>query len=87
VLPGQSYSVQSGDLDQLQAFGTYSHAPVGGDCARVSPSVFTPGPGNEYYVVVPNHDGREGGAGLDSAGVARPQTSLTCGPREADLCS
>ncbi len=86
ALPGQAYSIQAGDLDQLHGAGVYTHAPLDGDCARTSPAVFTPGPGNEYYLVVPNDGGREGGAGDDSTGTPRPQISAACGNREVDAC-
>ena len=33
----------------------------------------------ERYLIVPNGDGREGGAGTDSSGAARPQPGTTCG--------
>jgi hypothetical protein len=80
----QTYSIQAGDLDLLQATGSYTHAPLGGSCNRVSPSVFTPGAGNEYYLIVPNAVGREGGLGAHSNGEPRPHLDGTCGePREA----
>ncbi len=85
-LPVQSYSVQAGDLDQLHATGTYSHVPVGGDCGRTSPAVFTPAPANRYYLVVPNEGGREGGSGEDSVPQARPQFADTCGERRIASC-
>ena len=85
-LPGQTYSVQAGDLDLLHGSGTYSHAPVGGDCSRASPAVFTPGPANEYYVIVPNEGGREGGAGENSVLAPRPQLVTTCGERRVASC-
>jgi len=86
-VPGQTYSVQAGNLDALRASGSYSHAPVGGLCGLLPPATFTPGPGNEYYLVVPNASGaREGGAGADSSGAPRPQTSTVCGSRHAAAC-
>jgi hypothetical protein len=84
--PGQTYSVQAGDLDALHAAGTYSHAPVGDQCGHVSPVSFAHGAGNEYYLVVPNEGGREGGGGLDSAGASRPQGSGVCGPLREAAC-
>ncbi|MBP7147584.1 MAG: immune inhibitor A [Acidobacteria bacterium] len=84
--PGQAYSVQAGDLDALGQSGAYNHAPVAGLCNRTSPSSFAAGPGNEYYLVVPNLGGREGGAGVSSDGTPRPQVSAECGPRRIDSC-
>ncbi len=83
--PGQLYSIQAGDLAQLAA-GSYTHAPLGGDCARTSPATFTPGPGDEYYLVVPNLGGHEGTAGAASGGAVRPQPSAACGTRRAEAC-
>jgi hypothetical protein len=83
---GQTYSIQAGSLDALRADGTYTHAAVGASCGRSSPDAFAPGPGNEYYLVVPNFDGRDGGAGFDSDGAARAQPDATCGPRRAATC-
>jgi hypothetical protein len=82
----QTYSIQAGDLDLLRASGTYSHAPVGGVCTRTSPSIFTPGSGNEYYLVVPNAEGREGGHGSASSGTERPRPSTVCGEPLAVAC-
>jgi hypothetical protein len=82
----QSYSIQAGDLDLLQSAGSYTHAPVGGQCNRTSPSTFTPGAGSEYYLVVPNAQGREGGHGSASSGDARPQVSTACGERRVAVC-
>jgi hypothetical protein len=86
VLAGQRYSIQAGDLDTLRTSGAYTHATVDADCDRSSPAVFTPGPGNEYYLIVPNVGLREGGAGTDSTGVLRPQGSDVCGTREIGEC-
>ncbi|ANM29824.1 hypothetical protein ABI59_09895 [Acidobacteria bacterium Mor1] len=85
ALPGQSYSVQAGDLSLLHSSGTYSHAPVGGDCARTSPAVWSPGSGSEYYLVVPTEATREGGAGLATSGQ-RPQVDGTCGVQRIATC-
>lgn len=80
---GQSYSIQAGDLAALASEGAYAHAPVAGACTLSSPHVFTPGSGSEYFLVVANQGGREGGAGSDSTGNPRPHTSAACGePRE-----
>jgi hypothetical protein len=83
---GQSYSIHAGDLDLLQATGTFTHAPVDGACGLTSPATFTPGAGNQYYLVVPNVEGREGGHGAQSSGVARPQPSVVCGERREAVC-
>jgi hypothetical protein len=85
-VPGQTYSVQAGDLAMLHSMSTYTHAPIGGDCGRLSPATFTPGAGDEYYLVVPAFDGREGDAGLGSGGVERPQVSAVCGERRVEVC-
>lgn len=77
--PGQTYSIQVGDLDALYTSGSYTHAPLG--CNQASGTVFPAGTGNEYYLIVPGGGGFEGGAGADSAGAARPQTSSLCGDR------
>ncbi len=80
----QTYSVQAGDLDLLQSTGVYTHAALGGLCDRLSPALFAPGAGNEYYLVVPNAAGREGGHGSTSSGEPRPHLDESCGePREA----
>jgi len=85
--PAQTYSVQAGDLDALRASGTYGHAPVDGRCDHVSPTTFAHGPGNEYYLVLPNDGGaHEGGAGAGPSGAARPQTSQLCGIRRVGAC-
>jgi len=86
AFPEQAYSIQAGDLDALHATGSYSHAPVGGQCDLISASAFTPGPGSEYYLIVPAGDGREGGAGADSAGTPRPQAGPGCGLRRVGDC-
>jgi hypothetical protein len=86
AVPGQTYSVQVGDLDALHAGGTYSHAPVDARCDLVSPASFTAGAGNEYYLIAPNADGREGGQGVDSSGSVRPQSSALCGERREGSC-
>ncbi len=85
-LPAQSYAVEGGSLDALAASGSYTHTPVDGVCTRSSPALFTPGAGNEYYLVVPNEGGREGGAGRASNGLARPQPSALCGARREAAC-
>ena len=79
--PGQTYSIQAGDLAALAASGSYTHAPIGGLCDLTSPETFTPGAGDEYYLIVPAGDGREGGAGADSTGLDRPQPGAGCGLR------
>ena len=79
--PEQAYSIQSGDLDGLRASGTYSHAPIGDLCDQTSTTSFSPGAGNQYYLIVPEGEGREGGAGSDSSGIDRPQSSSVCGER------
>jgi hypothetical protein len=84
--PGQTYSIQAGDLDALAAGAGYTHAPVNDLCGLTSGAVFTPGPGNEYYLVTPNAEGREGGQGLDTNGLARPQIVETCGRRRIADC-
>jgi len=84
--PGQRYSVQVGDLDALHAGGTYSHAPVDASCDFVSPATFTVGAGNEYYLIAPNAEGREGGQGTNSKGNPRPQSSALCGERREATC-
>jgi photosystem II stability/assembly factor-like uncharacterized protein len=86
VFPDQTYSIQAGDLDTLITTGTYTHMPVGGSCDLASPHTFTPGPDDEYYLVVPVSDGREGSAGTDSAGTPRPQPGLVCGERRVAAC-
>ncbi len=85
-VPGQTYSVQAGDLNLLQSTGQYSHAPAGDVCNNTSPTTFTPGSGNEYYLVVPSVGGREGGSGQDSSGAARPQASNVCGEVRVESC-
>ena len=84
--PGQTYSIQAGDLDALAAGGGYSHAPVDDLCGMTSPASFTPGSANEYYLVTPNGEGREGGQGLDTDNGARPQVTETCGRRRVAEC-
>ena len=87
AVPGQTYSIQAGDLASLHATGSYTHAPIAGACARTSPATFTPGAGSQYYLVVPNASAsREGSAGAASSGAPRPQPSAACGGRHADAC-
>ncbi len=85
-VPGQGYSIQAGDLTTLQSTGQYSHAPVLGQCSVSAPMTFTPGAGDEYYLVVPTFGGREGDAGADSDGADRPQPGMTCGLRRVESC-
>ena len=85
-VPGQTYSVQAGDLATLNSASTYTHAPIGADCGRSSPATFTPGAVDEYYLVVPVFDGHEGDAGRDSSGIERPQPSVVCGERRVEVC-
>jgi hypothetical protein len=86
-VPGQTYSIQAGNLDALNATGTYTHAPLASQCDRTSPAAFAPGPGNEYYLIVPNSGGvREGSPGVSSTGLARPQPSALCGDRHFESC-
>lgn len=77
-VPGQAHAIEAGPLDGL-AGGVYAHAPIDGICERTSPATFTPGAANEYYLVIPSLDGREGGGGHDSSGNPRPQGSTLCG--------
>jgi hypothetical protein len=84
--PEQTYSIQAGVLDTLTSGGNYTHAPVNGQCDLTSSTTFTPGLGNEYYLIVPVGDGREGGAGVDSSGTDRPQPGVLCGQRRAAAC-
>jgi hypothetical protein len=84
-LPGQSYSIQAGDIHQLQATGVYSHAPIGGVCELSSPATFTPGTGSEYYLLVPTEGNHEGGAGVDSDGWPRPSSEV-CGLQRVAEC-
>ncbi len=86
VLPGQNYSLEVGDLATLAASGTYTHAPLASVCSRMSPFSFTPGPGSEYYLVVPNASGLEGSAGQRSNGAPRPQVSAACGTPAVGAC-
>jgi hypothetical protein len=60
--------------------------PVNDQCDLASSTSFSPGPGDEYYLVVPVGDGREGGAGPDSAGTERPQPGTVCGVRRVATC-
>jgi hypothetical protein len=85
-LPSQLYSLQAGDLDQLSSNGSYSHAPLSGDCVRTSPAAFTPAGGNQYYLVVSNQGGREASAGATSSGGLRPQVSAVCGSQRVQAC-
>lgn len=85
-VPGQTYSIQAGDLNLLQSSGQYTHAPLGDQCGYTSPATFTPGAGAQYYLVVPGLGGREGGSGLDSTGTPRPQTSSVCGEVRVETC-
>lgn len=83
TLPGQQFSIQSGNLDTLAAGGSYDHVVLGSNCNRVSPALFSAGSGNEYYLVLANDGGHEGSAGVASNGTPRPQLDATCGaPRD-----
>jgi len=82
----QTYSVQAGDLSLLQGGGQFTHAPIDGLCSHASPTTFTPGTGNEYYLVVPAAGGREGGGGVESSGITRPQGSNVCGELREESC-
>lgn len=84
--PSATYSIRSGDLDLLHDSGVYEHAIVGGACELVSPVSLPLEPGNRYYLVVPNDDGREGGAGADSTGAARPIGAGECGEPRVSAC-
>jgi len=85
-LPAQQYSIQVGDLDLLHATGSYSHMPRSGACGLSSPANFTAGAGNEYYLVVPNEGGHDGGAGVDSSGNPRAATNNVCGESRIAIC-
>jgi hypothetical protein len=85
--PEQTYSVQIGDLDSLFGAGNYTHAAAGGVCNEpTTATTFTPGSGNEYYLIVPNGEGRQGGSGADSSGNQRPQTDAVCGTERVATC-
>jgi hypothetical protein len=86
ALTSQAYSIQVGDFDLLNSTGTYSHAPLDGHCDLTSPTVITPGAGSEYYLLIPNEGGHDGGGGMDSAGTPRPATNNTCGLRRVTAC-
>jgi hypothetical protein len=86
VVPGQTYSIQAGDLDLLHSAGAYNHDAVAGYCDLVSPSTFATGSGNEYYLVVPNLGGRDGGSGVDSNGTPRPAAGTACGIQREAAC-
>lgn len=84
--PGQSFAIEAGSLDQLRASGQYQFSPAEARCDRQSPATFTPGTGNEYYLIVPNFKGRDGSAGTDSAGKPRPAATNSCGERHSSAC-
>lgn len=84
--PGQSYSIQVGDLGALRASGVYDVSPAAADCGRVSPATFAPGTGDEYYLVVPVDEGRQGGAGADGSGGPRALPDGVCGPTREAVC-
>lgn len=85
-VPGQTYSLQAGNLENLVQGGVYGHAPVENRCDLSSPWIFTPGTGNQYFLLVANLGGREGSAGGSSSGQPRPQTSTLCGTRREGSC-
>lgn len=85
-LPSQSYALHAGSLDALLAGGSYTHAPLDAACDRVSPSPFTAGGGNEYYLVVPVEGSRQGVSGTRSDGTLRPTPDATCGLERAVSC-
>jgi hypothetical protein len=87
AVPEQAYSIQAGDLDLLRATGAYTHTAVGDLCDRTSPSTFSPGAGNEYYLLIPTVGGHQGGGGVDSEGVPRPAGSAVCGPQRVAECT
>ncbi|HEX4826274.1 MAG TPA: hypothetical protein VFV19_18385 [Candidatus Polarisedimenticolaceae bacterium] len=77
-VPGQTYAVHAGDLAALRATGAYVDAPIAGRCDRSSPATFTPGDGDEYYLVAPVLSGYEGRLGSDGAGTCGLPRLATC---------
>ena len=75
-----SYAVYRGTLASL-ATGVYDHVPEVCDTDGGISVLLAMGPGNEYYLIVPNDTNREGGYGFDSEGMPRPASDTPCLPQ------
>jgi hypothetical protein len=67
-----------------------SHAPIAApnDCTTggVTTVTFPPGPGDRYWIVVPQGSQREGSYGTDSGGEQRPPSAAACQPQFIGVC-
>jgi hypothetical protein len=89
ILLSWSPSCSAGDSDYAIYEGTIgdwnTHIPVfcstNGATWRVFGRV-----GDNYYLVVPRNDVREGSYGLDSQGNERPPSPMACRPQEVGAC-
>jgi len=76
------YAVYEGALGVFD-----SHTPLLCSTGGGLTSTITPGPGNRYYLVVPQNTIVEGSYGTSSAGVQRPPGAPACRVSQAFACS
>lgn len=81
----EDYAVYEGALSSFA-----SHLPIAPpyECttAGATSAVFPPGPGNRYWLVVPQGSQREGSYGTDSHGVERTPSPAACQPQLVGIC-
>jgi len=72
------------------AMGSFlSHVPVATpscSTAGATSATFQPGPGDRYYLVVPQGAEREGSYGTDGNGTPRPPSASACRPQFVGAC-
>ncbi|HEX5044347.1 MAG TPA: sialidase family protein [Candidatus Polarisedimenticolaceae bacterium] len=87
---GWGASCQADDTDYAVYEGTLgsfaSHAPRFCSTGGSTFKLFTPGPGNRYFLVVPTQTEREGSYGRESSGE-RPPSAIACLPQATGACS
>lgn len=63
-----------------------SHVPLLCSTGGATQVTLTPGPGNRYYLIVPNNPTAEGSYGKASDGAERPASGAGCHPRAIASC-
>jgi hypothetical protein len=75
------YEVYEGTMGDF-ASHTQRFCSTGGYTSQT----FTPGGGQQYYIVVPRTSSHEGSYGVDSSGIERPQGMASCLPQAIAAC-
>ena len=75
------YAVYQGTLGDFT-----SHVPLVCTTNGQKFHVFTPGPGNLYYLVVPKSSNAEGSYGTNSQNIERSPSASACAPQSIDPC-